>query len=72
MSKNDFHRDNHYIPCVYLKNFADIDSKIQTYRTLVSNPKIPEWRKYATKGIAYNAHLYTYITAQGDPDPEGV
>jgi len=38
------------------------------YRTLVSRPEIPLWRKRAIKGIAYHAHLYTRIAAGQETD----
>lgn len=68
LSGSDFHAENHYVPCVYLKGFTGKDNKVETYRTLVSHPKIPLWKRYSVRGIAFYTHLYTRITAGGETD----
>jgi hypothetical protein len=59
-------RDNHYVPCVYLKSFAGKGGRVETYRTLVSHPSVPLWRPQSMRGIAYYSHLYTRVTAHGE------
>ena len=39
MTSIQFHRDNHFVPCVYLKGWAGPDGKIATYRVLVPHEK---------------------------------
>ena len=34
------HRENHYVPRLYLKHFEAVPGKIQTYRLLVSHSHI--------------------------------
>src|ERR1700690_249737 len=68
MKTSDFRSDNHYVPCLYLKRFAALDERVCTYRTLVSHPKVPLWKKESIKGIAYHRHLYTRIAASCETD----
>jgi len=63
-----FHRDNHYVPCLYLKRFAASPSRVLTYRILVTHPRVPAWKASAIKGVAYHAHLYTRIAAGAQID----
>lgn len=68
MKETEFHRDNHYVPCVYLRGFATPDGRIWTYRTLVSHPKVPLWKLSSIRGVAYHSHLYTRIVAGRETD----
>ncbi len=61
------HKDNHYVPKLYLKQWAT-DGKIHTYRLLVPNAKLPLWRKHFLKGIAYQEHLYNYFVGGEQTD----
>ncbi|MDZ3826565.1 DUF4238 domain-containing protein [Pseudomonas monsensis] len=53
------HRDNHYIPKLYLKNWASA-GKVLTYRLLVPRDSYPLWQPRPLKAIAFHQHLYTY------------
>lgn len=59
MTETPFHRDNHFVPCVYLKGWTGTDGKVSTYRLLVSHNSVPLWRSYSPASIAYHSHLYT-------------
>jgi len=54
-------QDNHFVPQVYLKNFADESGEVSEYRTLVSNPNVKEWKSVSTAGTGYEKNLYTRI-----------
>jgi hypothetical protein len=54
-----FQRDNHYVPCLYLKRFALSNGRLWTYRILVAHSRVPFWKTAAIKGIAFHSHLYT-------------
>ncbi|BFN27497.1 hypothetical protein PSCT_03083 [Pseudomonas sp. SCT] len=60
-------RDNHYVPKLYLKQWAD-QGLISTYRLLVPNENAPLWKKQSLKGIAFHQHLYTYLLGQEETD----
>ncbi len=60
-------RDNHYVPKLYLKQWAD-QGLISTYRLLVPNENVPLWKKQSLKGIAFHQHLYTYLLGQEETD----
>jgi hypothetical protein len=58
-----FQRDNHYVPCMYLKHFEVSPGRVLAYRILVAHPRVPLWKETAIRGIAYHAHLYTRIVS---------
>lgn len=60
MSANQFHRDNHYVPQLYLKQWGDKD-RVWAYRVLVSHENVPLWESIPISNIAYHEHLYTRI-----------
>jgi hypothetical protein len=64
LNDTPFQRDNHFVPCVYLKGWTGADGKVSTYRVLVSHHNVPLWRSYSPTAIAYHSHLYTQ-TASG-------
>jgi Protein of unknown function (DUF4238) len=68
MTSVQFHRDNHFVPCVYLKGWAGPDGKIATYRVLVPHEKFPTWRRYSPSALAYHSHLYTQTTSGVEKD----
>ena len=68
LADHNFHRDNHYVPCVYLKSWALSPKQVWTYPTLVAHEKVPLWRKRSVRGVAYYAHLYTRIVAGQESD----
>lgn len=63
-----FQRDNHYVPCVYLKGFASADRRLHTYRLIVPHPRVPLWKPYSARSIGYYPYLYTRLTADGPTD----
>lgn len=60
-------KDNHYVPKLYLKQWAD-KGQILTYRLLVPSDNVPLWKKQSLKGIAFHQHLYTYLAGQEETD----
>lgn len=66
--KTSLHRDHHYIPRVYLKHWGATDGRVWSYRTLVSDPKVPLWKERSIRGIAYHSHLYTRVVADQETD----
>ena len=68
MTQADFHRDNHYVPCEYLKAWESSPGLVCVYRVLVSNMKVPLWNEKSIRGIAYHAHLYTRLVVGGATD----
>ena len=63
-----FHRDNHYVPCLYLRHFAGYDDRLFTYRTLVANARVHQWKRQSVAAVAYRAPLYTRIIGQTESD----
>jgi len=61
-------RSNHYVPRLYLKQFADVDGLVQRYRILVSNESVPSWKRSHIAGIGYQENLYTRALPDGDSD----
>lgn len=68
MTQTPIHRDNHYVPCVYLKQWASSCGRVWTYRLLVSHPKVPLWKLSSPRGVAYHKHLYTQVVAGEETD----
>ena len=52
MDKEQFHKRNHYIPQMYLKNWSSDNKKIWQKKLLVSNENIPEWQKVSIDNTA--------------------
>ncbi len=63
-----FHRDNHYVACLYLKHFQSQPGHIFTYRILVAHPSVNLWKHGSIKGVAYHKHLYTRIVSGVESD----
>src|SRR5205814_31317 len=64
-----FHRDNHYVPRVYLKPWGrESDGRVWTYRVLVEHENVSVWKPFSTKAVANHAHLYTQIAAGIETD----
>jgi hypothetical protein len=59
---------NHYVPELYLKHFAADAGRLYRYRTLVSYPRVPEWKPLSIGGVGYQRHLYTRALADRDSD----
>jgi len=68
MPAEGFHRDNHFVPRLYLKSWESSTTQVWTYRVLVPHEKFPLWKPQSTKGIAYHAHLYTRIASGQESD----
>lgn len=68
MTQTDFHRDNHYVPCEYLKTWESSPGRVWTYRILVSHEKVSLWNEKSIRGIAYHAHLYTRLAVGRETD----
>lgn len=68
MENEPFHRDNHYVPCLYLKRFAARDGRVFTYRIVAAHERVPLWKPNHVKGLAYHTHLYTRIFAGQESD----
>src|SRR5690606_27355925 len=62
-----FRKDNHYVPKLYLKQWAH-EGHISTYRLLVPSENVPLWKKHSLKGIAFHQYLYTYLAGQEETD----
>lgn len=54
----EFRAKNHYVPMMYLKNWAK-DKRVWTYRKLVSSSNVPTWEQKSIKTITRIEHLYT-------------
>tara|TARA_R110000868_G_scaffold411441_1_gene703951 strand:- start:1149 stop:2177 length:1029 start_codon:yes stop_codon:yes gene_type:complete len=67
MVMRQLRRDNHYVPKLYLRQWAQ-NGLISTYRLLVPNENVPLWKKQSLKGIAFHQHLYTYLVGQEETD----
>lgn len=65
---SQFRAKNHYVPECYLKRWADGNQQICVYRTLVSDEKVPVWRRYNASAIAYQKHLYTQVISGKESD----
>lgn len=63
-----FHRDNHYVPQLYLKRFASAAGKLWKYDILVADGRYPEWKPASIRGSAYHVHLYTRIASGVESD----
>jgi hypothetical protein len=63
-----FHRDNHYVPRLYLKPWASPDGRVWTYRVLAEHDNVPVWKPFSSRAVANHAHLYTQIAAGEETD----
>jgi len=68
LTETNFRRDNHYVPCEYLKRWAFSQNRVWAYRLLVSHENVPLWKASSIRGIAYHSHLYTRIAAGLESD----
>jgi hypothetical protein len=68
LNNRDFHRDNHFVPRVYLKFWESSPKHVWRYPILVSHEKVPHWKEQSTRGLAYHAHLYTRLVAGEESD----
>jgi hypothetical protein len=63
-----FSRDNHYVPRLYLKQFASASREICAYRLVVSHSQVPAWRKVRVAQIGYRTDLYTQMNGEEESD----
>lgn len=63
-----FTRNNHYIPSVYLKHFADAEGKTFMYRLLVSRPQVEVWKRAHISAVGYHRDLYTRLALGTESD----
>jgi len=63
-----FTHENHFVPQVYLKNFAGEAGEVREYRTLVSHPNVKEWKSVNAAGTGYERDLYTRIVRGQEAD----
>ena len=59
---------NHYVPCLYLKHFANQEGTLYRYSTLVSKPHIPVWKLVHVGGVGYQTHLYSRVVLGTETD----
>lgn len=61
-------RDNHFVPQLYLKNFATASGETLEYRILVSHNSVPAWKPVNVAGTGYEKNLYTRIERGDEAD----
>lgn len=61
-------RDNHFVPQMYLKNFASATNEVYEYRILVSHSTVPVWKPVHVAGTGYQRNLYTRIVRGEEAD----
>jgi hypothetical protein len=61
-------RDNHFVPQLYLKNFATPSGEVLEYRILVSRSSVPVWKRVNVAGTGYEKNLYTRIVRGEEAD----
>ena len=61
-------RDNHFVPQLYLSNFATATGEVYEYRILVSHASVPVWKRINTTGTGYEKNLYTRIVRGEEAD----
>ncbi len=60
--------NNHFVPCVYLKRFADQTQHIAEYRLLVARQRVKEWKRVHISGVGYKRDLYTRLVLGAETD----
>jgi hypothetical protein len=61
-------RDNHFVPQLYLKNFAAPSGEVIEHRILVSRSSVPVWKPVNVAGTGYEKNLYTRIVRGEEAD----
>ena len=64
----EFHRDNHFVPRVYLKQLAGKDGRLATYQLLVGHEKVALWKRHSARSVGYLARLHTRMAAGRETD----
>ena len=65
---NDFHRDNHYLPRMYLKPWETASERVWTYRILVPHENVEIWKPFSSKSVGHHLHLYPRQSAGNESD----
>jgi hypothetical protein len=65
---DEFRTEQHFVAKCNLKRWATPDAFVWTYRTLVSHPNVPVWKRQRLSGIAKHDHLYTRVVAGRETD----
>ena len=60
--------DNHFVPKLYLENFASASNEVYENRTLVSHPRERVWSRFHAAGTGYERDLYTRIVRGEEAD----
>ncbi len=68
MTQTNLHRNNHYVPCEYLKAWESSSGRAWLYRVLVSHGNVPLWKEKSIRGIGCHTHLYTRLAVGGATD----
>lgn len=68
MTDTYLHRDNHYVPRMYLKRFEATPGRVLTYRTLVAHDSVPLWKPQPVARVAHQFNLYTRMAAGKESD----
>jgi Protein of unknown function (DUF4238) len=63
-----FHRDNHFVPRMYLKPWEAPGGKVWAYKVLAPHENVPLWKRVSTKAVGWHSHLYTQIVAGQETD----
>jgi hypothetical protein len=61
VTKEPFRAENHFLPRLYLRGFADAAGQVAVYRTLVSHSTVRTWESSPTKSIGRIRHLYSLV-----------
>lgn len=61
-------RKNHYVPRLYLKNFADPRGFTRRYSLLSSSPDTNPWKKLHLNNVAFHYNLYTFAGGFDEDD----
>jgi hypothetical protein len=61
-------RDNHFVPQIYLRNFATASGEVHEYRILVPHARARVWKAVNVTGTGYEQHLYTRIVRGKEVD----
>ena len=60
-------RDNHYVPRVYLRQWA-VDGLVATHSLLVPHERTRSWKRISPAAVAKRADLYTQVVRCGESD----
>jgi len=65
---DQFHRDNHFVPRMYLKPWEVPGGKVWAYKVLAPHENVPLWKRVSTKAVGWHSHLYTQVVAGRETD----